>query len=174
MDTEKENLFTRPVLDFVTIGAEYCKALEQCAGEERERFIDVVRGLLAMLYVKASLLPAVADFPGYNEPHVTEDDYNYIRGNVSDILREHDDYLDVFVEDFKYSEQPILCTISENLADIYQCLRDFLEAVRSGYDEAASVALHDVREQFEISWGQKALNALRALHDVRFGSKYEE
>ncbi len=173
MEIENNLIYSRPVLDFVTVCTEFCKTLETCAGQERTRFADVMRGLLPMLYLKAALLPEVEEAEGYNEPRVTEADYDYVRVNVAVILREHDDYLDVFVEDFKYSDQPVLCTVSENLADIYQVLRDFIEVYRAGYAEAMQVALYEVREQFGASWGQKALNALRALHDSRFGTVYE-
>ena len=101
----------------------------------------------------------------------SKDDYNYVRSGVAAILAEKDDYLDVFVEDFKYSEQPILCTISENLADIYQALRNLLEVFRSNYEDAMQVALFDTVEDFKLYWGQTLLNALKALHDVRFSVK---
>mgnify|MGYP002508651933 FL=1 len=87
------------------------------------------------------------------------------------LLADKDDYLDVFVEDFKYSEQPILCTISENLADIYQVLRNLLEVFRSNYEDAMQVALYDTVEEFKLYWGQTLLNALKALHDARFAVK---
>ena len=60
------------------------------------------------------------------------------------------------------------CTISENLADIYQALRNFVEVVRGGHEEALQVALYDIKEQFALSWGQKLLGALRALHENRY------
>lgn len=173
METENNDLFSRPVLEFVTIVAEFCKTLEGCAEMERQRFIDVMRGLLPMIYLKATLLPPFPEQPGYNEPCVTEEDYTFVRGNVAAVMQEQDDYLDTFVEDFKYSDQPVLRTISEDLADIYQALRDFIEVVRAGHEEAVGVALHEVQEQFGNSWGQKVANALRALHDARFGIKYE-
>ena len=62
----------------------------------------------------------------------------------------------------------MFCTISENLADIYQALRNFVEVVRGGHEEALQVALYDIKEQFALSWGQKLLGALRALHENRY------
>ena len=81
-------------------------------------------------------------------------------------MGEKDDFLDVFVEDFRYSEHPVLCTVSENLADVYQQLRELVEAFREGYEESMQVALYDVMDEFKMQWGQKLLNALRAIHDV--------
>ncbi len=167
--TAEKLIYSQKVLDLVTLSVEYCKQVEQCRTMERERFIDVMRGLLPMLYLKASLLGEVGESMGYNEPCVTEADYDYVRHSVAAVMGDRDDYLDVFVEDFKYSDRPVLQTVSENLADIYQTLRDFAEVFRGGHDEAMETALFDVMDAFGTAWGQKLLNALRALHDSRFG-----
>lgn len=165
-----ENLIYSPAtIDFVTIATEYCKQLEQLEGSSQESFADIMLRLLPMVYFKATMLPEIPEVMGYNEPAVTEDDYNFVRNNIARVMGSNDDFLETFVEDFKYSEQPILQTVSENLADIYQCLREFVETFRSGAEEAMHIALFDTREQFLLSWGQKLLNALRALHDVRYG-----
>ena len=168
---EESQIYSPKTLEFVTVASEYCKALEHCREFEQHEFIDVMRNLLPMVYLKVSLIGEIEEADGYNEPKVTEDDYNYVRSGVAAVLAEKDDYLDVFVEDFKYSEQPILCTISENLADIYQALRNLLEVFRSNYEDAMQVALYDTVEDFKLYWGQTLLNALKALHDVRFSVK---
>lgn len=166
MQTDDNYIYSQPVLDFVTVSTEYCKYLEQCAGKEADDFCRVMRGLLPMIYLKMTLLEPVPEQPGWNEHKVTEADYDYVRGAVAAILGDKDDFLDVFVEDFKYSEHPVLCTISECLADIYQQLRELVEAFREGYDESMEVALHETAEEFALQWGQKLLNALRAIHDL--------
>lgn len=168
---EESQIYSPKTLEFITVASEYCKALEHCREFEQHEFIDVMRNLLPMVYLKVSLIGEIEEADGYNEPKVTEDDYNYVRSGVAAVLAEKDDYLDVFVEDFKYSEQPILCTISENLADIYQALRNLLEVFRSNYEDAMQVALYDTVEDFKLYWGQTLLNALKALHDVRFSVK---
>lgn len=168
---EESQIYSPKTLEFITVASEYCKALEHCREFEQHEFIDVMRNLLPMVYLKVSLIGQIEEADGYNEPKVTEDDYNYVRSGVAAVLAEKDDYLDVFVEDFKYSEQPILCTISENLADIYQALRNLLEVFRSNYEDAMQVALYDTVEDFKLYWGQTLLNALKALHDVRFSVK---
>lgn len=166
MQTEGNFLYSKPVLDLVTVSAEFCKFVEQCEGKEAEEFCRVMRGLLPMLYLKMTLLADVPDAMGWNDHKVTEGDYDYVRSAIAAILSDKDDFLDVFVEDFKYSEQPVLCTISENLADIYQQLRELVEAFREGYEDAMQVALYETADEFRLQWGQKLLNALRAIHDI--------
>ena len=167
---EENPVYSSSTIDFVRIATEYCKQLEQLEDTSQEAFADVMLRLLPMVYFKAMVLPEVTEVMGYNEPAVTEEDYNFIRNNIARVMGSNDDFLDTFVEDFKFSEQPVLQTISENLADIYQCLRDFVETFRSEMEESMHIALFDTREQFFLSWGQKLLNALRALHDVRYGN----
>lgn len=169
---EEKYSYPKDVLEFVALCADYCRCLEQCQQASRKDFVDSMLAALPALYVKISQLqPNLQGEDGYNEPHVTEGDYEFIRSSVAMVMKEHDDYLDVFVEDFKYSDQPILQTVSENLADIYQVLRDFLEIFRSGYEDAINVALIEVKEDFRYNSGQKILNALRALHDSKYGGR---
>lgn len=170
-EDNKKYIYSRPVLDFVTVCVEFCKQLEQCHSMERSEFIRIMRGLLPMLYLKISMLKQnTEDSDGYwNEETVTEEDYNYVRSGISSVMGDKDDYLDVFVKDFKYSDRPVLRTISEDLADLYQALRNFIEPYRSECEEATEVALQEITETFRSAWGQTALNALRALHDAEFG-----
>lgn len=167
---KEATVYSRPVLDFVTVSAEYCRQVEQCAETEREDFVRIMLSLLPMVYLKAGLVGDIPDVAGYNEPKVTEDDYNYVRRSISRLLGADDDYLDVFAEDFKYSDQPVLQTVSENLADVYQSLRNLVEVFRGGHEEAMTVAVAEALDEFRLHWGQKLLGALRALHDLRYPS----
>ena len=164
---EEDNyLYSQTVLDFVTVSTEFCKYLEQCEGTDLDNFTQIMRGLLPMLYLKATLINDVPEVAGWNEKKLTESDYEYIRSSVARSMGDKDEFLDVFVEDFKYSEHPVLCTVSENLADIYQQLRELVETFRDGYEESMQVALFETIDEFKMQWGQKLLNALRAIHDV--------
>ncbi len=161
-------LYSQPVLDFVTVSTEYCKYLEQLEGTEQRDFCHVMLALLPMIYLKATMIKNAPEAEGWNEKQLTEADYDFVRSKVAQVMGANDDFLDVFVEDFKFSEQPVLCTISENLADIYQQLRELVETFRNGYEDAMEVELSEVLEEFRMQWGQKLLNALRALHDANY------
>lgn len=166
MTTTDNYLYSQPVLDFVRVSTEFCKVVEQCREQPFADFTRVMRALLPMVYLKMTLLDAVPDAMGWNEKKLTEDDYNFVRANVAAAMADKDDFLDTFVDDFKYSDQPLLCTVSENLADIYQQLRELVETFRAGYEDAMAVALSECAEEFRASWGQKLLGALRAIHEV--------
>ena len=171
MANERKYIYSQPVLDFVRVSTEYCKYMEQCEADSMQTFARIMQNLLPMVYLKMSLLGEVPEAAGWNESKLTESDYDFVRANVARVMAGHDDFLDVFVEDFKYSEHPVLCTISECLADVYQQLRELVETFRQGYEESMEVALFDVAEEFRLQWGQKLLNALRAIHDVLYSNR---
>ena len=133
---DSQVIFDRNVIEFVTVAAEFCKFVEQAEGSKRTAFVDTTLKLLPLLYLKASMLPPCETI-GDEAPEtfVTEETYEIVRMNLADILADRDDYLDVFVSDMKYSDQPITRYISEDLADIYQDIRDFIFVFQLGLNE---------------------------------------
>ena len=177
MKQEKNSpVYGRDVMELVTVAVDYCVLLEQSQERTRMEFVDTLAKMLPLLYLKAALLPKyeILDESYYPEDFVTEDNYNIVRANISMLMEEKDDYLDVFMEDMKYSESPILTTVSENLADIYQELKNFAMNYKHAVDEVSMMnALSVVKEEFQYSWGQKLVNVQRALHEVRYSETDE-
>ncbi len=171
MKKESQVIFERNVVEFVTVAAEFCRYLEEAEGVRRADFVDTVLKLLPLLYLKAEMLPECEQM-GDTAPenYVTEETYEIMRLNLSDILSDRDDYLDVFVSDMKYSDQPVTRYISEDLADIYQDVKDFVFVFRLGLNETMHDALAICQENFRLYWGQKLVNTLRALHEVKYAS----
>lgn len=175
MGKESQVIFDRDVVEFVTVAAEFCKYLEQAEGKHRTTFVDTTLKILPLLYLKATLLPPCEtlgdDLP---EHYVTEETYEVLRMTLAGILAEKDAYLDVFMEDMKYSDQPITRYISEDLADIYQDIKDFIFVFQLGLNETMHDALAICQENFRLYWGQKLVNTLRALHEARYLQSDEE
>ena len=165
----------RNVVEFVTVAAEFCAFLEQAEQRSRKDFVSVALKILPLLYIKASMLEhQEPDEETEVETLVTEDDYNVIRITVAGILGEQDDYLDVFVQEMKYSDRPVLKTISEDLADIYQDIRNFVAVFKMGLEETMQASLAVCQQNFELYWGQTLVNTLRALHDVLYNQHIED
>ncbi|ADV43512.1 DUF5063 domain-containing protein [Bacteroides helcogenes] len=169
MKKESQVIFDRNVVEFVTVAAEFCKFLEQAEGMKRSVFVDTSLKILPLLYLKTSMLPE-CEAIGEEAPetYVTEETYEILRMNLAGVLAEQDDYLDVFVSDMKYSDQPITRYISEDLADIYQDIKDFIFVFQLGLNETMNDSLAICQGNFRLYWGQKLVNTLRALHDVRY------
>lgn len=171
MAKESKVIFDRNVIDFVTVAAEFCKLMEQAVSTERDQFVDTTLKVLPLLYVKALLLPPCETMgDGVLEENVTEDDYEYVHTTIERLLGSDDVYLDVFLEDMKYSDTPIAKHISEDLADIYQDIRNFVFVFKQGLNLNMHDALSLCQENFKLYWGQKLVNTLRALHEVKFAT----
>ena len=162
-------IFDKNTVEFVTVVAEFCGFLERAPEMARARFVDTSLKLLPLLYLKASLLP---DCPRWEEADpetfVTEGDYERVRAAVASLLGEYDDYLEVFLDDMAYSDTPIRQTVSEGMADLYQPLKDFVCVYRLGLRQTMNDSLVICREQFAGFWGQRLVNVMRALHDVKY------
>ena len=131
--------------------------------------VDTALKILPLLYLKATLLPPCEPI-GEDEPEtfVTEEDYELIRRAIAGVLGAKDDYLEVFLPDMVYSDTPIKKCISEDLADIYQDLKDFISVFQLGLNETMNDSLVVCKEHFREFWGQRLVNTMRALHDVKY------
>ncbi len=161
----KHYVYQQDVIEFVTVAAQTCLFLEHLNELERADFLQKITKLLPLLYLKTQMLEMPeAETDGFLEQFVAEEDYNYIRSGVQNLLGTDDAYLEVFVDEMRYSDEPITAFISENLADIYQELKDCCANYQSANEEVMNDALVACLEGFREHWGQKVLNALRALH----------
>ena len=133
---EPDIIYSPPVIDFVTVAVEFCAFLESEKPVSREEWISKMLKILPLMYIKASLLPQTVEMNDEQpETFVKEEDYVRVAAAVSSVMGEEDVYLDVFVEDMKYSERPISAFVSENMADIYQDVRNFVSVYQYELEE---------------------------------------
>lgn len=165
----KDIVYAPETIEFVTVAVEYCIFMESFKGLSRQEFTSKLTKVLPLLYLKAQMVPDIQneDFDNI-ENAVTEDDYNFILHRATAIMGEYNDYLEVFVEDIKYSPEPILAHVAENLADIYQDLRNFVAVYERGIEEHMYEALQTCMDDFKSYWGQTLVNVLRALHSITY------
>ena len=175
MEQTSQVIFDKNSIEFVTVAAEYCGFIERSRGSERKTFVDTALKILPLLYLKASLIPECEQIGEDDlEVFVTEDDYEMVRRAVADVLGAQDDYLEVFHPDMAYSDTPIKKCISEDLADIYQDLKDFISVFQLGLNATMNDSLCVCKEHFAEFWGQRLVNTMRALHDVKYNTSEDD
>lgn len=161
----KKYVYQQDVIDFVTVAAQTCLFLEKLNEYEKAEFIEKITKLLPLLYLKTLMLQQNEQVLDDDmQRFVSEEDYNYIRFGIENLLAGDDTYLEVFMEDMRYSDTPIAVSISEGLADIYQELKDLAANFQSGNEDVMNDAIYFCLESFREHWGQKLVNTLRALH----------
>ena len=165
MDNQSDPVYSRHVIEFVAVANEYCKYAEHATEMNGEELLRILQRLLPLLYLKATFLPEFTPFfDDSNEKFVTEADWTEIHDVFKSKFGSANDYLEVFDDKMNDSESPVVESLSENMADIYQDLKDFVLLYQTGTLEVMNDALWGCRMNFENYWGQKLVNALRAIH----------
>ncbi len=173
MQISREDLvYSKVVIEFVAVAGEYCSFLEQTGGFAKKDFVDKSRKILPLLYYKAVLIPPTEPFfEEGTERFVTEEEWYTIHDSIRTRLGSHDDYPEIFDPVARDTDDRVGGSIAENMADIYQDVKDFVMVYRMGTVELMNDALWECMQHFDQSWGQKLLNGLRALHNLIHGEK---
>lgn len=103
-------------------------------------------------------------FEDGNEKFVTESDWNMIHNTLREKFGTANDYLDLPDDILNEPETLVSSSLAENMTDIYQDMKDFLLLYQTGTKEVMNDAIWECRMNFENIWGQKLVNAMRAIH----------
>ncbi|MGB5988332.1 MAG: DUF5063 domain-containing protein [Marinifilaceae bacterium] len=163
-------VYSAEVVEFVTVAKEFCAFIEQFSEYDVKDFLERSRKFIPLLYLKGVLLPtAESDAYLETEKFVTEQDWNYLREGLRTLLAQYDEYAEDFVDRLHETDDPQAGSISENFADIYSALKDFLIAYREGLLEVMNEALWDLKDSFDLYWGKALVNSLRVIHNLLAG-----
>ena len=172
MDSSPDPVYSRNVVEFVAVANEFCKYAEHARELKGDELLKILQRILPLMYLKASLLPQLEPFfEDGNEKFVTEGDWTAINENLKEKFGTANDYLEVFDEKINDTEGPVVSSISENMADIYQDMKDFLLLYQTGTGEVMNDAVWECRLNFENFWGQKLVNSMRAIHKFLYSGE---
>ena len=165
MGKNPDPVYSRNVIEFVAVANEYCKYAEHSSVLKGDEILRILQRILPLMYLKASLLPSLEPFfEDGNEKFVTEADWTLIHDTLKEKFGTANDYPEVFDERFNDSETSVQSSLAENMADIFQDMKNFLLLYQTGTKEVMNDAVWECRMNFENYWGQKLVNALRAIH----------
>ena len=160
-------------LAFIALSNEFCSAIENAMEFEKEDFVAKMLKMLPRIYMTVTDIDIEESNEDYYAlPYLDESVYDNLRSQLAALMGEDDVFLETFEEDMKYSDAPVSATISEDLADIYQQLYNFVASVRDVDTEAINSIIITCKEDFASYWGQTLCNVLRALHSV-FYNKHD-
>jgi len=156
---------SRQVMEMITVANEFCLFIEDIERFERNYVLQYLQRVLPLLYLKGTLLPAVEpNDETDNERYVIEETWEYIFNLVKKIFEKDNSYYFWNPELQEATET----MVSENLADMYQDLKDFvfLFSKPSYYAKINSVFM--CRELFISRWGKSVPTLLSHLHGIVF------
>ena len=159
-------------LAFIALSNEFCSAIENAMELEKEDFVATMLKMLPRIYMTVTDIDIEESNEDYYAlPYLDESVYDNLRSQLAALMGEDDVFLETFEEDMKYSDAPVSATISEDLADIYQQLYNFVASVRDVDTEAINSIIITCKEDFASYWGQTLCNVLRALHSVFYNKQ---
>ena len=169
-NNQQSFVYSSNVIEFMTVAVRTCVFLEQeIENESRESLVSKLLGLLPVLYVKARLVPAAEPSDdGFLEQFCTEEQYERVRSAVAEKLGDDDVYLSLPVENGRYDDICATRSISEDVADIYQALKDMAHNYQLHDEEIMREAVADCLYSFKDGWGMKLLDAVHALHIIEW------
>ncbi len=158
-------VYSKNVVEFVTVANEYCITIEHVARLSVRENLQKLQKIIPLLYLKATVLPKPEQLLDEElEKYVTELDYNVLHQKWLQQLNEYDNFYEVFDPNIQFGQETVTSSISENLMDIYQDLKNFLISYSIGNEEVMNDALYECIYHFEEFWGQQLVNVLRAVH----------
>ncbi|MDR1682111.1 MAG: DUF5063 domain-containing protein [Candidatus Symbiothrix sp.] len=170
----EEIVFSKYTIDFARAALEYCTFVENAKDSDKKTFTDNMTKILPLLYLKVSIIPNIkVNYESDLNSKVNEQLYAQVEQNIAELLGDDNLYLETFHPDIKLSDSPVAVKISEDLADIYQDLGNFIAVFKNGQKETMNDSLIFCIENFCRYWGQRLVNALRALHYIQYQLEIE-
>ncbi len=165
-------VFSQQTIDFARVALEYCALLEKTGQSDKETFVDNMIKVLPLLYLKISVVPEIEEqYDSELDVKVTESMYSQVQDAIEELLGDDNLYLETFHPDIKLSDSPVAVKLSEDLADIYQDLGNFIAVFKNGQKETMNDSLAFCVQNFREYWGQRLVNAMRALHKIRWNGE---
>lgn len=160
-------VYSNEMVSFVTISNSFCQFLEQLKEEDGKAFIEQSVKQLSEVY--ASLMKLGETEPVHEsagESMVSEQDWSAVYQRILLLLGTHNDILRQAEDDEFDRSELVTHTISEDMADVFQELKDFTAIYSRGIEELMNDAAWDLKERFAEHWGKKLLRSLMALHEL--------
>jgi hypothetical protein len=167
-DYQDEITLSKPVAEMMTIAGEYSNYMDTVEEKSRNGILEFTVRVLPLLYLKGTMLPEVdVEFPEANERFVTEEQWESVFTNLREKFGAEDEF---WIIDPQYvnETEPLKASISENLADIYQDMKDISLLYQKNTLAARENALADCKELFAKNWGYKITNILTRIHHLLF------
>ncbi len=160
-------VYSSEMLNLVTVSNSFCQFMEKMKGMQGRLFITEAVKHLSAIYAAFVRLDATEPvYEAAGEPTVTEQEWSEIYQRIASILRSHNDFLRPADNDEFDRSELVSHTISEDMADVYQELKDFTTIYSRGLEEFMNDAGWELQERFAEHWGKKLLRALATLHDL--------
>jgi len=173
MDQEEvlnEAVYSPLVLEFLAVAQKYCLFIEEIDKHSKDEVYNGLHKALPLLYVKGALLPEimVEDY-SFNEKYVTVENWQDVFNDLRSKFGNEDEYW--FIENDNPLNDIVKGSISDNLTDIYQDMKDFTILYQKPVRDAKKIAVWEIKALFKSHWGLRVANLLKVFHYKLYSGK---
>ncbi len=169
MNQQPEDItLSKPVLETVTIAEEFCYYFDDIEPKSPEGILNFIHRILPLLYLKGTFLPDVeVEYPEANEKFVTPEQWEELFYALREKFGRKDEY---YIIDPQYinETEPLKASLSENIADIYQSMKDFVTLFKKNTHAHRQNAVADFKYLFQTHWGYRVGNVLPKVHHMLY------
>lgn len=169
-------IYSDPVLDFVRVAREYMALMDRHEEYEKEEFLGRIQPLLALLYYHVLYLPEVSCTTFPKPPNPQPDSWSQLVSVLMDKFGTHNNFPCYFTP--YEGPDPVVGSVAEDLADIYEDLGKGLRLWDVGPNEAKLDSIWHWRFMFRINWSFHVVDAISALgwmvHDCELHPPFGE
>lgn len=163
---QQEGYSSKNVIEMLTVANEYCYFAENIENFSKEAAIDFIHKIGSLLYLKGTLLPHIhAEHPEANERFVTEEQWETVFNVMRNLFGDTDIY---YFVPFDAPAEGKKASLSENLTDIYQDMKDFILLYQKNSVAAKENASAECKNLFELRWGKRVLSVIQYLHFIKY------
>jgi hypothetical protein len=157
-------VYSKTVLEMLTVANEYCLFLEKAEDYNRQDIIMFLQKVCPLIYIKSALLPAIEiDDEETAEHFVTEEEWESIFNTLHQKFGDDDIYY--FIDPHENSNtDPVRGSLAENFTDIYQDLKDFVLLYQKPRKASMEYAVFECKRLFETRYGFRLVRAHSTLH----------
>ncbi len=169
---ETDNIFSRSVLDLFTVLNEFCMFMDKAGNYSKSDILEYSCKILPLMYVKGAMVPMIdVEYPDANERFVTEEQWQDMFNGLRVQFGKDDTF--TFCDPDSDTKEHSLCSLSEDLADIYQDARDFVLLYSKNMQAARENAIREIAMLFKSHWGFRITRCLTHIHFLLYRSHIE-
>jgi len=168
MEKNKEQKVNETLV-LVNLCSQYCKIIDKAEKEELNDFLETVASKMMEIYKQTfEITRFQTRYESEPEKFLSEKQYNKIIKKLKEFFGKRDLYNEIIDPARPTSQSVFQASLAEDLTDIYQDFYDFSEWYSLGTLESINDSIIECLNTFEKYWGIKLLNALRAIHMIRY------
>ncbi|RLD46103.1 MAG: hypothetical protein DRI86_04065 [Bacteroidetes bacterium] len=169
----KENLEkvkSSTVLELIRVAHEFCVFTERVEKTDIKDVLSFYQKVMPLMYVKGSLLPELSEVDNsFAERFVSEEHWQSVFMNIKTKFGDDEYY---WVVD--QNRELMKSSLAEDIADIYQDMKDFVVLFQKNQLAAKENAVADAHRFLAIHWGPRLTSALKHIHTLIYALELKE